>query len=596
MPWTLSPCAIVLLVSAAASGGVALYAWNKRGRTPYSNYLIGLALAISFYCLGYAGEVAAPDVATKLLLARVQYFGLVAIPPLFFDFTLHYIGVPVKITLRRAVVLGAVPTITVFLAATNEFHRLIWTEAGIHSSGVCHLLVLGHGPAFWAFSAYSYGLLLLCAGVLANAAFSGATLYRRQSQLLLVGLIFPLLCNLSYALGVSPIPHLNPTPIAFVLTMLLCLIGVFRLRLLDMGPIARQALVERLRDAVLVVDERGYVADLNPAMALVLGRRRRDTVGAKVTEVLRGWPELAVAALTHCEGELELSHGLGSARHDYLLSVSYLAEQGLQPGARVLTLRDVTQQKALQRQAEQALRLESVARLAGGVAHDFNNLLTAINGHADLARVALPPEHPVQQDLDRLLRNVERARQLTRQLLAFSRQQPLEPQILNLNDLLQDAETLFPHLARQGIVWRLLPAPDLGLIYADPTQLEQVLTNLILNAADAMPQGGTVTVETANRTLLQDARGLPAGEYVALMVSDTGTGMDEETLAHLFEPFFTTKEVGKGTGLGLATVHGIVEQHRGAIQVESSPGQGTRFTILLPRHVPTPLCPSDSTP
>ena len=584
MPWTLSPCAVPLLVSAAVSCGVALYAWNKRGRTPYGGYLAGLGWAIAFYCVGYAAEVTAPDLATKILFAKIQYPGLVAIPPLFFDFTLRYVGAPVGITLRRVLALGSVPAITVLLAATNELHGLIWPHAAIGGVGACRLLVLGHGPAFWAFSAFSYGLLLLSAGLLANAALSGPALYRRQSQLLLVGLLLPFLCNIAYAIGVSPIPHLNPTPIAFVLTMLLGLVGVFRLRLLDMGPIARQELVERLRDAVLVVDERGYVADLNPAMAQLLGRRRRHIVGAMAAEALKGWPELAVAARAGAEGESETAHGRGGARRDYLLSVSYLTERGLRPGGRVLTLRDVTQQKTLQAQAEQALRLESVARLAGGVAHDFNNLLTAINGHAGLARSTLPAEHPAQADLDRLLRNVERARQLTRQLLAFSRQQPLQPQVMCLNDLLEDAETLFPHLAAQGIVWRLRPAPDLGPVCADPTQMEQVLANLILNAADAMPQGGTLTVETANRSVPHNAPGLPAGEYVVLTVSDTGTGMDDETRAHLFEPFFTTKSEGKGTGLGLATVHGIVEQHRGAIRVESSPGQGSRFTIWLPRH------------
>ena len=238
-------------------------------------------------------------------------------------------------------------------------------------------------------------------------------------------------------------------------------------------------------------------------------------------------------------------------------------------------------------QVRQLQKIEAIGRLAGGLAHDFNNLLTVITGHSQLLLRQLPLVDPLRGGLDVIERTATRAGRLTMQLLAFSRKQILAPAVLDLNDAVPGMAEMLQRLIGEDITLTFNPGADLGRVTVDPGQLEQVVVNLVVNARDAMPNGGRITVETANVELNEDSArwhvGVGPGSYVMLAVSDTGTGMDAETRAHIFEPFFTTKALGKGTGLGLATVYGIVRQSGGNTRVESAPGAGSTFTIYLPR-------------
>jgi len=250
-------------------------------------------------------------------------------------------------------------------------------------------------------------------------------------------------------------------------------------------------------------------------------------------------------------------------------------------------VRDITAQRRLETQLAQAQKMEAIGRLAGGVAHDFNNLLTVILSYSDLLLEDLPGNAAQRDDVAQIRKAAEGASALTRQLLAFSRQQVLEPKVLDLNDTVTGIEKLLKRVLREDIALSATLAADAGRIRVDPGQLEQVLMNLAVNARDAMPRGGKLTIETANVDLDEsDTQAYPAakpGRYVMLAVTDTGSGMDAATQARIFEPFFTTKEIGKGTGLGLATVQGIVQQSGGFILVYSEPGHGTAFKIYLPR-------------
>ena len=252
----------------------------------------------------------------------------------------------------------------------------------------------------------------------------------------------------------------------------------------------------------------------------------------------------------------------------------------------VLTImRDLSERKRLEDHVRQAQRMEAVGQLAGGIAHDFNNLLTVITSYSAmlLSEQSTGPE--VRADLEEIKGAADRAAALTRQLLAFSRRQLLQPRVLDVNELTLNLEKMLRRLLREDIELVTALDPALGMVHADPGQLEQVIVNLAVNARDAMPDGGRLTIETANVTLDHGFGALPEGgpgEHVMLAVSDNGHGMSDEVKAHIFEPFFTTKETGKGTGLGLSTVYGIVQQSGGSISVCSAPGRGTTFRIYLP--------------
>jgi len=342
----------------------------------------------------------------------------------------------------------------------------------------------------------------------------------------------------------------------------------------------------------------GRIYEANDQFLAMYGYRRDEVVGHTSLE-LGLWPDpeqrRSLISRLLAEGQVRNVEVFARRKSGEVFPTvaSVAALPGEDPRLLLSVIRDVTAQRraddalrSMEEQFRQAQRLEAVGRLAGGVAHDFNNILTAITGYAQLMLLDFRENDPRRTDLDEILAASQRAAALTRQLLAFSRKQVLQPRVLDLNDVVKGLEKMLRRLIGEDISLAFTAGEGLKAVRADPGQIEQVLLNLAVNARDAMPQGGKLTIETQNAELDEayaaTHAGASQGDYVMLAVSDTGIGMDAETQSHIFEPFFTTKELGKGTGLGLATVHGIVTQSGGRIEVYSEPGRGAAFKIYLP--------------
>ncbi len=347
-------------------------------------------------------------------------------------------------------------------------------------------------------------------------------------------------------------------------------------------------------DPFLIADVRGTIVWVNQGFTRQNGYTREEALGKNPRILKSGLTDPAIYAAMWStvlsrrvwRGELTNRRKDGST---YVSEVTIAPVIGRSGDVTHLVgcLRDLTEQRRLETQLRQSQKMEAIGQLAGGVAHDFNNLLMAISGYADLIVAGLGGSDPLRRHAEDVKRAADRAAALTHQLLAFSRKQVLQPKVINLNALVVDMEKMVRRLIGEDIRCATGLAPQLGSVRADPGQIEQVILNLAINARDAMPGGGTLTIETANIELDEayalDHPDSRAGPHVMLAVSDTGCGMDAETRAHVFEPFFTTKDQGKGTGLGLATVYGIVKQSGAHITFYSEPGHGTTFKIYLPR-------------
>ena len=353
-----------------------------------------------------------------------------------------------------------------------------------------------------------------------------------------------------------------------------------------------RALMENANDAIVVTSTEGIILETNRAADELYGRSRVDTLGTHfcethVPEERERVREIFGTVLR--QGSVQGFESLALRGDGRRVPVELSVAQ-VEIGEECLLLaiiRDVSERRLLEDQVRHAQKMEAIGRLAGGVAHDFNNLLTVILGYSDFVRAQLSPDNPLLSDVEEIRKAGERAAGLTRQLLAFSRTQVLVPELLDVNTVVTDTNRMLRRVIGEDVDLRTVCDPAAGRVRADRDQLEQVLMNLAVNARDAMPGGGSLTIETHgmefDEAYAEEHVGEQPGPYVMLAVSDTGVGIDVETKARIFEPFFTTKETGKGTGLGLATVYGIVKQSGGFIWVYSEPGRGTTFKIYLPR-------------
>jgi len=351
----------------------------------------------------------------------------------------------------------------------------------------------------------------------------------------------------------------------------------------------------------MVLEHRGdgtpRIVEVNDAACRAHGYSRDELVGKSIFELDArelGREERAAATERLMSGQTLRFETVHRRKDGTSFPVEVVARL-VRIGGKALvftTERDITEREraaaerdALRARLTEADKMDSIGRLAGGVAHDFNNMIQAVLGNVDLAELELPAGSAVHSRLDEIRHAAQRSAELTRQLLALARRQNVEVELVNLNEAVESALRMLRPLLREDITLDWHPAPELALVKLDRSQLDQIVTNLCVNARDAItPNRGCITIETRNVHIgaHDEHSGLVCGDYAMLIVSDDGSGMDESTRAHAFEPFFTTKEKGKGTGLGLATVYGIVKQHHGSIRIESAPNTGTTFRIYFP--------------
>jgi len=747
----ITPYQAALLVGAAVSGVLTYLAWRNRPAAG-AEALAGLMLAVTEWSLGNVLELASESLPTKILWAKIQYPGIVCVPVMWFIFSLHYAGRAKWLPRQRIRLLFVLPIVTVVLTWSNEAHHLLWTDLSLVQTDSFVSLVTHYGTWFWVHSAYSYLLLTVGTVMLTRAFLRLPRLYLAQARALAVALLVPWLANVLYIFYLSGLGYPDPTPFSFILSGLALVLGLQRFRLLDLVPVARAAVVESMRDGVIVLDTVDRIVDLNPSAEGILGCVASEVIGRPISQVfsecfgleqgcqsealddreivlgeaedrwcfhlqigplhkdnghlagrlvvlsdtterrraedeLRGahdqldlrvqqrtaqlaranralqaelaerkrveqvlrtrdWAirsSISAMALADLQGHLDYvnpafvrlwghhsekevlgrsimafwqdrakaeqvvealsrkGHWIGEmvakrkdgSPFDVQLAASVVADEGGKPICMMASLNDITERKHLEQQLRQATKMEAIGQLAGGVAHEFNNLLTVINGYSDLLLDGLSPNDPTRQSLKEIRDAGTRATTLTRQLLTFSRRQVQKVEVTNLNDVVRGVAKMLRPVIGEEIDLDLLLAKNVGHVTVDRGQIEQVVMNLAVNARDAMSGRGTLTIETRNAQLgeehITQQRNHRTGRYVVLTVSDNGYGMTQEVQKHLFEPFFTTKEPGKGTGLGLATVYGIVEQSGGMIKVESEPGQGTTFTIYLPRVAQRPM-------
>ncbi|MCW8133312.1 MAG: PAS domain S-box protein [Planctomycetota bacterium] len=367
-----------------------------------------------------------------------------------------------------------------------------------------------------------------------------------------------------------------------------------------------RSVFDHVLDGLAIIDARGIVHRFNPAAARMFGYAPDEVLGRNISMLMpepdRSKHDQYIGAYLNSRKANIIGIGReakGQRKDGTQFPLRLAVSEFVLDGEIMFigSMTDLSESKRLEDQLRQAQKLEAFGQLAGGVAHDFNNLMTIVQGYGSMALSKLKPEDPLHARISAIVRAGSRATDLTRQLLAFSRKQTVTPVVLNINKAVEDATKMLKRIIGEDVELTLNLAPDLRHCCMDPIQIEQILMNLLVNARDAMPNGGKACIstdnETVDRSYLARHPQMRPGDYIRLVVSDTGHGMDEKTRVRIFEPFFTTKEIGKGTGLGLATVYGIVKQCNGFIWVYSEPGLGATFKVYLP-SVDAPITPREA--
>ncbi|MBN1369677.1 MAG: PAS domain S-box protein [Dehalococcoidaceae bacterium] len=573
-----TPYVIIYIISFAVCLVVAGAAWMRREA---EGGLLLFFMMVSAAVWSFFGifEVSATSWEVKILFSKLEYIGGVTLPVVFLLFIASHVGLGKYITRRNMLLLFIIPAVTLVLAATNEYHHLIWLSFSAGPEG-SNLIMYEHGPWFW-FSNIGYSSLCVLAGsvLLVGFAISSHRKYQPRTFLMLVGGLLPWLMALIYVSSLNPLPGYDLTRVGFSFSGALFLLAVVRWQLLDLVPVARSRVMDTIRDGIIVVDKRNVIIDINPAAVKMLGSSNGSLIGkslAKLAEEI-SWLAPLTAIGIDSPGITLITD---SAIH--LETETYPVIEGRgKVKARIFTLLDITdrvkaeaEKQAMINRLEVSTRLATLGEMAAGIAHEINNPLTAIIGFSELLmQEDLPAE--AAGHVKYIAEGSNRVKDIVKRMLIFARQDKSIKLSIDIHDVIEKTLEMRQYVLNTSNIEVVKNYdPDLPPVTVDPGQMQQVFLNLIVNAEYVLkdiPAPARLTIITSHS----------AGN-VRITFMDNGPGMPPEVLNRLFHPFFTTKSPGEGTGLGLSLSRSIVLEHGGDIQARSEVGKGSWFTVKLP--------------
>ncbi len=598
MRWQTAAYSVPVLLGGILAGFLAWTGWRRRA-VPGGSFFALLMAGVSLWSIAYAFELNADNLGGALFWSNLLWIGVAIVPTAWLLFVLDHTGHTRHLT-RAAVGLASIPPLlAAALAFTDRFHHLLRARVWMESRDGYELYTYTRGPAFWGITGYSYLLLLAGTVLLLTSLLRAPRPYRSQAKALGAAALVPWVVNILYTLDLAPEQSIDMTPLGFIASGVLIGWAVFRLGLLDLVPVAHEAVIESMADGVLVLDAGSRVVDMNPATAAIVGRPVAEAIGKPVASLLTGRPDLLERYGDVLEAREEIALTREGVERFYELRISPLRRRDGRPSGRLVVLRDVTERRQAEEVVRHAQKMESLGVLSRGVAHTFNNILAVIIGNASLAERKLAAGSPSAEHLAKITKAAERAARIVHQMMSFSGGDPVSASLLDLSDLIGQSLDLLQAAvpARIRVVVEL--APGLPGILADPRQVQEALIHVLANAAEALQDGpGTVVLRTSvldaaatSGWIFGDEPG--PGPFVAVDLTDDGSGIPPEILPRIFDPFFTTHFEGRG--LGLAAVRGIVRAHGGAIRVRTEPGRGTSVGLLFPARTARPDT-SDSRP
>jgi PAS domain S-box-containing protein len=594
MVWQYHPYMVPLVIASGLAFAVAGVAWWRRA-APGGAALALLMLAAGEWALAYAAHCAAADMSAKIFWLKAFMPGNVSIPALFLAFVCSYANYEHWLTPRNFVLLSLEPLITLGVVWSNEAHGLLWSQFWLESHGDFSTLGRTFGPWFAVHITYSYLLIALAIGLLLQAFLRAPRLYRRQTGAVLFSALLPWGSSMAYSMGFSPLQGLDLTPFAFALSGVGMVLALWRYRMLDIIPMARDTVVDEMPDAVIVLDTLHRVVDINPAAQRLLHRSAAELIGQTITQVFAAWPHL-----------LEHYHQVGTIQTEtivvegaqpgwYDLRLAPLADRHGQLNGRLLVLRDITARKQAEaalheaKKAAEAANQEKSTFLAS-MSHELRTPLNAIIGYSemlqeevlDLGQEALLP------DLQRINTAGKHLLDLINHVLDLSKieagKMELYIEAFDVASMIKSVTVVMqPLVTQRNNTLHVECRSDVGTMRADLTKVRQSLVNLLANASK-FTECGTITLEALRERRAQD-------EWLIFRVRDTGIGMTAEQLRYIFQPFrqadaSTARHFG-GTGLGLAITKQFCDMMGGEISVESTVGQGTIFAMTLPAQIET---------